>query len=158
MNKKIDSLVLLRAIAVVLVVFCHLGHPLEDDGLFGLFFELMHNYGKYGVHIFFVVSGFIIPYSMYKSHYTLNNYFKFLYKRLIRLHPPYLFALLLTLIISFFSYKLRHLNFPETLKSVFFSFFYFHVPADNPVFWTLAVEAQYYLLIGIIFTIDLFFC
>lgn len=30
-------------------------------------------------------------------------------------------------------------------------FFYAHVPADNPVFWTLKVEAQYYIFIGLFF-------
>ncbi|MHB8208815.1 acyltransferase family protein [Mucilaginibacter sp.] len=47
--------------------------------------------------IFFVISGFVIPYSLFKANYELKHYFKFLYKRVLRLHPPYLAALLIIL-------------------------------------------------------------
>lgn len=51
----------------------------------------------------------------------------------------------------FFSYNIRQVAFPEDMVSIIKSFFYLDSPADNPVFWTLAVEAQYYLLIGLFF-------
>ncbi|GAB3021470.1 hypothetical protein GCM10027185_18770 [Spirosoma pulveris] len=51
----------------------------------------------------------------------------------------------------YFSYKMRGLSSPKTISTVIESFFYLHLPADNPVFWTLAMEAQYYILIGILY-------
>jgi peptidoglycan/LPS O-acetylase OafA/YrhL len=100
---------------------------------------------------FFVISGFVIPLSLLKGRYHINDYTRFLYKRVLRLHPPYLAALALTLIIMFLSYKARKVNFPENGVSIFKSIWYLHIPSDNPVFWTLAVEAQYYLFIGLFY-------
>jgi peptidoglycan/LPS O-acetylase OafA/YrhL len=149
--KKIDSLGFLRGVAVLMVCLCHFGNPLANDNIFSGLFTAFHEYGKYGVQVFFVISGFVIPFSLYKGKYVLSDYFKFLYKRLLRLHPPYLVALLLTLVIMFVSYRARHLAFPENASSIIKSLFYLHIPADNPVFWTLAVEAQYYLFIGLFY-------
>ncbi|MHB8208817.1 acyltransferase family protein [Mucilaginibacter sp.] len=33
------------------------------------------------------------------------------------------------------------------------SVFYLHIPADNPVFWTLQIEAEYYIFIGLFFVL-----
>lgn len=149
-----DSLVLLRGIAVAMVCFCHFGFPLSGDESAVLkLFSFFHNYGKYGVHIFFVISGFIIPYSLFRGKYQIKDYPLFLYKRLLRLQPPYLAALTLTLVVMYFSYKVRHVAFPENIGSILLCIPYFHFPSDNPVFWTLAVEAEYYLFIGLFFTL-----
>ena len=150
-NNQLDSLVLLRGIAVLMVCFCHFGNALSNGHRFANLFEAFHNYGNYGVHVFFVISGFIIPFSLFKGKYGVNDYHRFLYKRFLRLHPPYLAALVLTLVIMYFSYKIRHIPFPENATSVLQSLIYLHTPGDNPVFWTLLVEAQYYLFIGIFY-------
>ncbi|MEO6547568.1 MAG: acyltransferase [Ferruginibacter sp.] len=152
-KNELDSLVLLRGIAVILVCFCHFANPLTSGHFFSKLFENFHLYGKYGVHIFFVISGFVIPLSLFYGKYRLRDYPRFLYKRLLRLHPPYLAALVITLIIVFFSYKVRHIAFPESVPSILKSLVYLHAPADNPVFWTLLVEAQYYLLIGLLYSL-----
>jgi len=151
-KSRITSLEALRGFAVISVAFGHFGHNLADGPVLPAFFGFLWSYGNIGVQVFFVISGFIIPYSLYKSKYALNDYFRFLYKRLLRLHPPYLAALIITLIISGVSYKLRHLPNPENFKSILLSIFYIHAPADNPVFWTLKIEAEYYIFIGLFFT------
>ena len=148
---KLDCLVFLRGIAVMMVCFCHFGNALVGTSIFSGLFLFFKDYGKFGVHIFFVISGFVIPFSLFKGKYSIVNYHRFLYKRLLRLHPPYLAALLLTIVIMFFSYKLRHIAFPETTKSILRSIFYLHIPGDNPVFWTLVVEAEYYIFIGLFY-------
>jgi peptidoglycan/LPS O-acetylase OafA/YrhL len=150
-NNQLDSLIILRGIAVLMVCFCHFGGALSSGFLFSNVFASFHTYGKYGVQIFFVISGFVIPLSLYKGEYHINNYGKFLYKRLLRLQPPYAAALLVTIIIMYFAYKARHLPFPETSISILKTFFYFHIIDDNPVFWTLYVEAQYYLFVGLFY-------
>ena len=151
---QLDSLVLLRGVAVMLVCFCHFGDPLSaGNHIFSKLFNNFHLYGKFGVEIFFVISGFIIPFSMYQGKYQIFDLGTFLYKRLLRLHPPYLLALFGTLVIMYFSYKTRHVLYPENVLSISKSLFYFHVPADNPVFWTLAVEGQYYIFIGLFYYI-----
>ncbi len=150
-SSHLDSLVLLRGIAAALVCFCHIsGALIGADAPKGILNFLLL-YGKYGVHIFFVISGFVIPLSLLKGNYGIPNYFTFLYKRLLRLHPPYLLALGLTLVIMYSSYHVRHVVFPETVQSIIRECFYLNIPADNPVFWSLAVEAQYYIFIGLFF-------
>ncbi|RZK35848.1 MAG: acyltransferase [Hymenobacter sp.] len=152
-NNHLDSLVLLRGVAVLLVCFCHFGFPLVDNFPFSSLFKLFERYGLYGVHVFFIISGFIIPFSLFKGNYQLHNYFQFLYKRLVRLHPPYLAALVFTLCIMYASYSVRHLPFPEDNASIIKSIFYIHAPADNPVFWTLLVECQYYVFFGVFYIV-----
>lgn len=114
-------------------------------------FNWLLSHGKYGVQAFFVISGFIIPYSLYRANYQFKDYFKFLYKRVLRLHPPYLIALFITLLIAGLSYRIRHLPNPETWQTVLESVFYLHIPADNQVFWTLRIEAEYYVFMGLFF-------
>jgi len=150
---KLDSLDLLRGIAVTAVCFCHFGGALEVGGSYSWFFHLLHVYGKYGVQVFFVISGFVIPLSLYNSGYTFKSYNKFLVKRLIRLHPPYLIALFITLCIGWVASRIQHIGFNENFISIFQSLFYMHVSEINPVFWTLAIETQYYLLIGLLFAL-----
>jgi peptidoglycan/LPS O-acetylase OafA/YrhL len=64
----------LRAISVIAVVFYHAG------------FSWMHG-GFLGVEVFFVISGFIVPYSMVRANYGLSLWPRFMAKRLIRLEP-----------------------------------------------------------------------
>lgn len=150
-KNSLDILVFLRAVAVLMVCFCHFGAALEEGHYLSELFSCFGVYGKYGVYVFFVISGFVIPLSLFRGKYILSYYSKFLFKRVVRLHPPYLAALLLTLVVSFLSYKVRHVEFPENGFTIFKSLFYMHIPADNPVFWTLMVEAQYYIFIGFFF-------
>jgi peptidoglycan/LPS O-acetylase OafA/YrhL len=148
-GRKLDSLNFLRGIAVLSVCFCHFGYALSSGHVFADLFKLFHEYGKYGVQVFFVISGFVIPLSLFKSKYNFSYYGQFLLKRLARLHPPYLVALVVTLLIGYAAFYVRHLPFPETLGSILLSLFYGHVSEINPVFWTLIVEAQFYIFIGI---------
>lgn len=156
-KQYLQSLNILRGLAALMVCLCHFGEALKSNNQPNILFEFLHLYGKFGVHIFFVISGFVIPLSFYYGNYSISNYFRFLYKRLLRLQPPYLLAVALTLIIMLVSYKLRHVLFPETVSSIIATCFYFHVPADNPVFWTLAVEAQYYIFIGLFYALAIKF-
>jgi peptidoglycan/LPS O-acetylase OafA/YrhL len=150
-KSKIHSLDFLRGIAVLAVCFCHFALPISGGPTAPGLFNWLYNYGKFGVEIFFVISGFVIPYSLYRGSYVIDYYFKFLWKRIIRLHPPYLISLLLTLIISYASHKARHVSYNETPLTIIQSLFYYHIPSDNPVYWTLRVEAEYYIFIGLIY-------
>jgi peptidoglycan/LPS O-acetylase OafA/YrhL len=88
----IDSL---RGIAALMVVVFHASIGLDKSWLSGI-----ASYGKYGVIIFFVISGFIIPYSLYKSEskQTFRGMSNFLLRRVLRLNPPYYVVLFLTVL------------------------------------------------------------
>jgi peptidoglycan/LPS O-acetylase OafA/YrhL len=97
-NSQIPVLNFLRAFAALSVCLYHFvctttGY-ITTDWILNFFSQ-----GKYGVQLFFVISGFIIPWSMWKSDYSLKNFFVFLLKRLARLEPPYLMSLILAITI-----------------------------------------------------------
>jgi peptidoglycan/LPS O-acetylase OafA/YrhL len=112
-------------------------------------------YGYTGVYIFFVISGFIIPYSLHSSGYTLRNFGRFLVKRAIRLYPPYLISIPITILSA--NVVLRpllpagtvHVNEHQLAYHLVFLNDLVGVPWVNVVYWTLAIEWQWYLLAGL---------
>ncbi len=118
------------------------------------------SFGHYGVQMFFVISGFIIPWSMYHSNYKINNFFTFTAKRLIRLEPPYIVSLVFAVAHTYLRVLSPHYNGTDitpTAKQIALHFGYL-VPFFEgekwirPVYWTLAIEFQYYLTIGLLFS------
>jgi peptidoglycan/LPS O-acetylase OafA/YrhL len=62
------------------------------------------DYGWLGVQVFFVISGFVIPYSMYCGGYRPWQHFgRFLAKRLVRLEPPYLVSIVVFITLWYLS-------------------------------------------------------
>ena len=117
-------------------------------------------YGWVGVDIFFVISGFILPYSLFKARYkaSASNYGRFLWKRVSRLDPPYLASIVVVLALAYLSAILPgyrgvtpafHWK-PILLHLGYLNAFY-GAPWLNVVYWSLAIEFQYYLLIGLLF-------
>ena len=115
-------------------------------------------YGKFGVQFFFVISGFVITYSMLNSAFHTKNYFRFLLKRIIRIEPPYLLVLLLTIIFLWVRVKSgfgQGSLFIPGWKQILLHIGYLIPFSDykwlNIVFWTLAIEFQFYLFFPLIF-------
>jgi peptidoglycan/LPS O-acetylase OafA/YrhL len=115
--------------------------------------------GQFGVQLFFVISGFVIPWAMYNAGYRLKNFFAFFLKRISRLEPPYIFSIILALLIlyireKYFGKQNDHIH--VSLKQVALHFGYL-IPFFkdyqwlNQVYWTLAIEFQYYLFIAVVF-------
>jgi peptidoglycan/LPS O-acetylase OafA/YrhL len=150
-SKKLTSLEILRGVSVLAVCFNHFANAISGGTVLPGLFKGIEKYTVNSIDIFFVISGLVIPYSLHLSKYTLKSYFTFVYKRFMRMHPPYLIALAITLVLAAISYKIRHQPNPETLISILQSLFYAHIPTSNPVFWTLRIEAEYYLFIGVFF-------
>ena len=92
----IDSLRGLAALSVCLFHLTQFGSLLPRGRLaaFGA-------WGWLGVEVFFVISGFIIPHALDRSHYRLSRYGQFLLRRIIRLDPPYLCSIALVLAVTF---------------------------------------------------------
>ena len=117
-------------------------------------------YGWLGVQVFFVISGFVIPYAMHRANYTISSYGRFLLKRITRLDPPYLLSI--GLIIAY-QYALTtrpsyqgapfHLSIPQVLCHFAYVNVIFGYEWFNDIFWSLAIEFQYYLVVGLLFPI-----
>ena len=142
---RLKHLDILRGVAAVMVALFHL----EKSTLIPQttnYFE----YGYTGVQIFFVISGFILPYSLYKSHYQIKHFGTFLIKRIVRIHPAYIAAILCGVILTIITG--RELSSVGGLFSqVLFVNSLFDQPFSSAVFWTLAIEFQFYILISLLY-------
>ena len=139
-----------RGFAALLVYFGHTGTALSLPPL------VLH--GESGVHLFFVLSGYLLygPFAKALLESTaLPSIGRFYARRFLRIWPPFAVALVVS---SVARYLLR--NQPPSVglvleHALFVTNYDFRagVPVFyriNAVFWTLAVEAQFYLLLPIL--------
>jgi peptidoglycan/LPS O-acetylase OafA/YrhL len=149
-KQRISVINALRALAALMVAW---GHYVGGQGKY---IGPTGRYGYLGVDIFFVISGFVIPWSLYRSQYALRDYPRFMLKRNVRLYPPYLASIAITVlatnIILVPLFKVPHMT--VTGRDLLLHFGYlndlFKVPWINVVYWTLAIEFQWYLLVGLV--------
>lgn len=112
--------------------------------------------GGVGVHIFFVISGYVLGNIFYQASLTNSNinYSDYLKRRLIRLEPPYILSLLIFLLVLVF-YLGRDINdlFLNFLASIFYvhNIIYGTGSAINTVAWSLEVEFQFYILAPLLY-------
>ncbi len=157
-DKNIPVLHSLRALAALSVCMfhyvCTVTGFISNTTIISFF-----SYGHFGVQMFFVISGFIIPWSMFHGKYEIKNFFTFTAKRLIRLEPPYLVSLLFAIAHTYIRTLSPHYNgidITPSAKQIALHFGYLipFVEGEKwirPVYWTLAIEFQYYLTIGLLF-------
>jgi peptidoglycan/LPS O-acetylase OafA/YrhL len=124
--------------------------PVDVYNPHGLLRLLGH--GGYGVELFFAISGFILAWPFAKQHLRasqkveLSSYFL---RRITRLEPPYILALLLRaiLLLAMGFYKARFI-----LVHLIASILYVHnitfgiASRIEAVSWTLEIEVQFYCL------------
>ncbi len=154
----------LRGIAALGVVCFHFGNgtlPTLMPNSFGPFFE----WAKSGIPLFFIISGFIIPYAMYIAGYTFKNAGRFFLKRMTRMLPPAWASILVIFAIYFGAIALNGspingMSWPGTslkaiLGNILFSFDLFGVEKYIEVYWTLEVEFQFYIIIAFLLPVIL---
>lgn len=111
--------------------------------------------GHFGVHLFFVISGFILALP-YVEHYRggaprprLGAYYL---RRLVRIEPPYV----INLLVAFALICWMNEGWREFVPHLGASLFYLHGPVYagaswiNGVAWSLEVEVQFYLLVPLL--------
>jgi peptidoglycan/LPS O-acetylase OafA/YrhL len=162
LQKRIDGLDFLRGMASLGVCWFHLTSWNPGKETSAGFYEIVRLSGKYGwlgVEVFFVISGFVIPYSLHRAKYQLKAYPTFLLKRIIRLDPPYLVSIIMVLMLAYV-FAFRHgevaqvEGMPVSAARVLLHLGYLNIFFGNwlnPVYWTLAIEFQYYLMVGLVY-------
>ncbi|NML68067.1 acyltransferase [Hymenobacter sp. RP-2-7] len=152
------SLDLLRGLAALSVCLLHFTFGVLPS-LKNTELTLFFSWGYLGVDIFFIISGFIIPYSLDRGNYQSNEFFSFMGKRMVRIWPPSFLMIILTvgqrLFIDFVLKHERIYTADLTAFQLFTNILYI-VPYTsarwlNGILWTLAVEFQFYILIGLLF-------
>lgn len=143
MTQRYSELDAFRGIAAIMVVLFHYsvkygqiyGHPIEPL----IRFEL----GYYGVHLFFIISGFVIFLTLDKTQHAAD----FIVSRFSRLYPAYWFAVMLTFtVIYIFSLPGREVDFRSALINL--TMFQTWAGVDNVdgVYWSLAIELSFYFI------------
>lgn len=159
--ERIGTIDALRGIAALAVCVFHM--TTTTDGAFlpaGDALRAAGAVGRYGVEAFFVISGFVIPWSLARRRYGVESYGRFVMRRVVRLDPTYLVVLVLTVLLNWTSSKVPgfrgepfRLDGVQILLHLGYVNTFFGYPWLNSVFWSLAIEFQYYLFVGLAFPV-----
>jgi peptidoglycan/LPS O-acetylase OafA/YrhL len=110
---------------------------------------------KTPVLFFFVLTAVVIPIHLRENRFQLSGYPVFMAKRLIRVHYPFMVLLVLTVLTHvFFLWQNDHpisIDWRQFTGNITLTAEFTHVPWYNSIFWTLAIEMQFYVLIGLVF-------
>lgn len=148
----------LRGVAASAVCFYHFVYTtvdyVQNETVLNTFY-----FGQKGVQLFFIISGVVITLSMINSNYSYKKINKFILKRFIRIEPPYLAAVIIGIAYLYlrnFIPGTTEVDLTPGIGDVLLHLGYlipFFNGAEwvNPVFWTLAVEFQYYLALALLF-------
>jgi exopolysaccharide production protein ExoZ len=146
-NTRLTSIQILRGLAAAWVVIFHSAAltAATNSQAFSIA-AVVGAYGYFGVDVFFVISGFVIFYSVHYRAMTASQFFA---RRVERIVPPYL---ALTILFSGLLAALPHLFHTEKpsidlfLRSIFFISFTEYKYPILPVGWTLEYEMFFYVL------------
>ncbi len=155
--KTFDSV---RAAAMIAVFLFHVGYlfSYSPDSIIN-FQRLIYFSGTVGVSIFFVLSGFLLFYQMYKNNEPLNKkrLWEYVKKRSLRILPLYYFSLFFIVLV------LRHdiLFGDGGARTIINNILFIRdIRPDgapkltiNPVYWSLVIEIHFYVLLPIFYYI-----
>jgi peptidoglycan/LPS O-acetylase OafA/YrhL len=146
--RQLDGLRGLAAMVVMLYHYCWF----YNSEFHSFYFETnIFEYGFYGVELFFMISGFVIYYTLQR-----NNVQDFLVNRFIRLFPTYWLCLVLTFTIVFFSplNEYRTASPLDALINLTMLNGAFHVKYVDPSYWSLQIELFFYFTMALILFFD----
>jgi peptidoglycan/LPS O-acetylase OafA/YrhL len=154
----------LRGVAAFGVACYHIARyepaPQASRELIPNFLQVWFDHGWMGVQVFFVISGFVIAYSVRNARVTPGYLGNYALRRSIRLDPPYwttiLFVLLLHAIMHLHLGFDSPLDVPSKLEPalswqliashLLYLQNILHYDNLSAGFWTLCIEVQFYLL------------
>lgn len=149
--EHVDSL---RAIAALLVVWQHSAEsftrvadtywqwPLEAA-------ESLH-FGRVGVVVFFLVSGFVVPSSLAEKRARGAGLIDFVTRRFFRLYPMFWLSLLMALIVLWW-WRGRPSSLEMILANVTMLPLFLGAPPALGLYWTLAHELIFYCICAALF-------
>jgi peptidoglycan/LPS O-acetylase OafA/YrhL len=158
MHNRLAFVDTLRGIAVLSVIVQHVLEKIVLTGQTGSYEGLLHgligyyfNLGRFGVVLFFFVSGFVVPFSFPNSSTPIRD---FAVSRFFRLYPMYWLSIILAVAILPVT---EAKEFPAWLLGVNLTMFQNLVGVPNMVVahWTLAIELIFYIGCVVLFALGL---
>lgn len=147
----------LRAIAATSVLFHHIVSDFVRDAsdqntaLISFLISIVSSFdfGRFGVVLFFLISGFVVPFSIKDDNKSDRPIRRFAIGRFFRLYPAFWVSLLFM-----YGYLVFTGNAPElktVLANATMAANAFGQPWISGVYWTLFIELAFYLLIAVAF-------
>ena len=150
---RLDSIQVLRGLAALSVAWFHMTNGYRHDTV-----AVSGSLGWLGVDCFFVISGFVIPYSLHVGGYGAGDFGRFLARRILRIEPPYLVSIVLVLALGFasaqapgFAGPQPQFNAPQILSHLLYLIPLTHFSWLQPVYWSLTYEFVFYIVVGLCF-------
>ncbi len=145
----------LRAYAALAVVLFHFhGAVSQTSGAWAWHWvERLFSYGYLGVDVFFVLSGFVISYSIRNGNFSLAYLGRFGLRRSVRLDPAYWVTILLEIVLIYVGlYFFTELatpipDIPTIISHLFYAQDLFGYGNIVAIFWTLCFEFQFYIVL-----------
>ncbi len=113
---------------------------------FAYFTTNYFQFGVFGVTLFFLCSGFVIPVSLEKTH-SLKEFW---INRIFRLYPLYLVSMIVTLILVV-SAKGQLPSFTDLLANLTMLQKFLGRPSILHLYWTLSLEMAFYIMVSLVF-------
>ena len=148
----------IRGLAALFVVVNHIflrtfpGYPVDNAPFWAGWFI----YGRFAVVVFIVLSGFSLALSPARHGWRLDSVSRFAYRRARRILPAYWAALVFSLLVAWLVAAPPGQGLP-TGKSVLVNGLLVQnvvgAPSPNRAFWSMAVEAQLYVVLPLLLLI-----
>lgn len=144
----------IRSVAIVLVLLRHGQRAIAGQGNATGPLETLFLNGWIGVDLFFVLSGYLITEHLFRAGVGASNFQigRYLAGRMLRIVPAYLAVTLLVLVSAFPYFAVDWQNMGVRV-AYHLLFLQDYLPSNiNVPFWSLGVEAKFYLLAPILIT------
>jgi len=143
-----------RGLAILLVMLYHFRADLDSSSLLQHAIQWFSEYGKTGVDLFFVLSGFLITGILLDSRDAVNRFSAFYMRRILRIFPVYYLSLAVVFLVVPYIFPGDPVSQRPASERVLFLTYLQNWPGDiQPAwprllvhYWSLAVEEQFYLL------------
>lgn len=140
-SSRIPSLDGIRALAVLLVLVSHFGLSLHYPHYL---WAIANCYGKVGLRIFYVLSGFLITQLLLRERdktgaISLKNFYV---RRAYRILPAAYLYMIVVMLIFHGDFRTRDIVFAFTYLSTYSAY----IPRKFSHLWSLSVEEQFYLV------------
>jgi peptidoglycan/LPS O-acetylase OafA/YrhL len=149
----------MRGLAALAVIYTHAAQYGVHSGLitsqvelavFTVFTEYM-DLGKVAVTVFFAISGFVIPFSIYR--YKSNHLASFYIGRFFRLYPAYWVSIPLGLVFLYYL-KDKPVSPSLVLANITMLEQFVGIEPILGLYWTLQIEIIFYGLCGLLFAFN----